>query len=221
MDSRRSLLTASLLSGLLGPLGCSKGGGAARPSGLPLPSAGAATETILRIGDRLPEIEAVDLDGNAVTLGEDRLGGGHTLLVFWSTWCGFCMKELPHEVELARKYERRGLRVIGVNADDTPAIAKAAAEENGVPWLDLFEGPERPISKKLGIRQWPTLLLFDPDGKLLCATQHLRSVFIRTMPDGSPLPTSGLDWTLEEILSEKAEASGRSGNAADGSARTP
>ena len=167
---------------------------------LNMPTAGAPTDTRLRIGDRFPEIQTVDLDGNAVTVGKDLLGKRCTLIVFWSTWCGFCMIELPHEVELAKKYERAGLRVIGVNADDTTAIAKRAAKENGVPWLNVFEGPEKTISKELGVTQWPVLLLLDPDGKVLIATQELRSITAETMPDGSVQTVAGLDRALKQLL---------------------
>jgi thiol-disulfide isomerase/thioredoxin len=168
-----------------------------------LPSAGRATDTVLRIGDPFPEIETVDLDGNPVTLNAELADGGYTLIVFWSTWCGFCMLELPHEVELARQYEPHGLRVIGINADETPAVAQAAVAEHNVPWLNLYEGPDLKISNELGINEWPVLLLLGPDGKLLCATQHLRGISVQLQPDGSTTQVTGLDWTLEQLLDNK------------------
>jgi len=166
-----------------------------------MPAAGAATDTSLRIGDSLPEIQAVDLEGNAVALDQQLLGERYTLVVFWSTWCGFCMQELPHEVELAQQYEEAGLRVIGINADDTTAIAKAA-NDNELPWLNLFEGPEKTISNQLGIKQWPAILLLDQEGKIVSATQPLRSIAAETLPDGSVRSISGLDWTLKELLND-------------------
>src|SRR4051794_29179013 len=132
-----------------------------------MPAADAPTDTRLRIGDSFPEIHAVDLNGSAVTIGKESLGKRATLIVFWSTWCGFCMVELPHEVELAKKYEQAGLRVIGVNADNTTGIAQAAARDNKVPWLNVFEGPQKTISNELGVAQWPVLLLLGPDGKVI------------------------------------------------------
>lgn len=186
-------------------IGCSK---TAAPPPAPgpvfkLPSAGASTDTLLRIGDSFPEIQTVDLDGNAVTFDKQLLGDRYTLIVFWSTWCGFCMQELPHEIELAKQYERAGLRVIGVNADDTTTIAKAAVKENEVPWLNVFEGPDKTISNELGISQWPALLLLGPDGKVISASQQLRSIAAETLPDGSVRPVNGLDWTIKELLDNK------------------
>jgi thiol-disulfide isomerase/thioredoxin len=168
-----------------------------------MPAAGDSTDTLLRIGDPFPRLQAVDLDGNAVTLDKQVLGDRYTLIVFWSTWCGFCMQDLPHEVELANKYERFGLRVIGVNADETRAIASAAAKEYEIPWLNLFEGPDMTISNQLGIKQWPALLLLDSDGKVVITSPELRSISVETLPDGSDRQIDGLEWALRELLENK------------------
>src|SRR5262245_2760458 len=68
---------------------------AAEP-GFVMPTVGDATDTVLRIGDAFPKLQAIDLDGNAVTLDQQLWGDRFTLIIFWSTWCGFCMQELPH-----------------------------------------------------------------------------------------------------------------------------
>lgn len=171
--------------------------------GFGMPGPGDATNTRLRIGDTFPQLQAVDLDGNAVTLDEKVLGKRYTLLVFWSTWCGFCMLELPHEVELAKKYEQQGLRVIGVNADETSDIAKAAAKQYDLPWLNLYEGPDKTISNELEIKQWPTLILLDSAGKVVMATPELRAISVETSADGEDRQIDALEWALRELLENK------------------
>ncbi len=182
--------------------GCSRTAPPPPPAAPPftMPATGTATDTVLRIGDPFPEIETVDLEGRPVALDASLTDGGYTLIVFWSTWCGFCMLELPHEVELAEHYAPHGLRVIGINGDETPEIAKAAVEEYGVPWLNVCEGRDLPISRRLDVNQWPVLLLLGPDGRVLCATQQLRGLAVESLPDGSTRTVSGLDWTLEHVL---------------------
>jgi thiol-disulfide isomerase/thioredoxin len=195
-------MTFICLTLVLTCIGCSKPATPTRPPAPPfkLPAAGDATDSQLRIGDEFPAIETVDLDANPVTFDHKLLGKRYTLLIFWSTWCAPCMGELPHEVELANRYEAAGLRVIGINADSSAKTAKAAAKENNVPWLNLFEGGDRTISNKLGIRQWPTLFLLDSDGKIVMSTPQLRTVTAEELPDGSVQPVSCLDWALRELL---------------------
>lgn len=193
-------LVVALLSALV-CVGCTKS--AVPPPAAPpfaLPKVGDSTDTNLRMGDALPELQTADLDGNPVTIDGKLHEGGYTLIVFWSTWCGFCMLELPHEVELANRYEQDGLHVIGINADETPAIAKAAAGDHNVPWLNVFEGPDRAISTRLGINQWPALLLLDPDGHVISATPHLRGSTVTVLPDGSAHVEQGLDRTLKYLF---------------------
>jgi thiol-disulfide isomerase/thioredoxin len=127
----RDSIHSACLALLVACVGCSKPVVPPIPPGpgFELPSVGEATDSSLRIGDSFPEIQSVDLEGNALTLDQALLGERYTLIVFWATDCGICMAELPHEMELARQYESAGLRVIGINAGDTsetfgPAVCR-------------------------------------------------------------------------------------------------
>jgi cytochrome c biogenesis protein CcmG/thiol:disulfide interchange protein DsbE len=56
------------------------------------------------------------------------LKGRPVVIDFWATWCGPCQVQAPILDRLARKYEGRGLVVLGVNIDDPPALAKEYAK---------------------------------------------------------------------------------------------
>ena len=43
------------------------------------------------------------------------------LLNFWATWCDPCKSEIPSFVELYGKYKDKGLVIVGVSIDDSPA----------------------------------------------------------------------------------------------------
>lgn len=191
---------------LFASTGCSKINSPSPAPGPPfiMPAVGDLTDSSsLLIGDIFPEIEAVDLEGNPIKIDEQSFVERYTLFVFWSTTCGFCMQEMPHEVELAKLYEPLGLRFIGVNSDESTELAKAAIQENGVPWLNLFEGPDQKISEKLGVKVWPTLLLVDSRGMIIAASPLLRAVGAQVHADGSTLPVNGLDWVLKSLFNKK------------------
>lgn len=47
------------------------------------------------------------------------------LINFWATWCGPCVGEMPHLVEIGRQFETRGFDMITISTDAPGAIDKA------------------------------------------------------------------------------------------------
>lgn len=66
--------------------------------------------------------------------------GKVVLLDFYATWCDPCRVETPHLVTLQRKYESKGLQIIGVNVggEDDRAEVPAFAKEFGIPYPLVF-----------------------------------------------------------------------------------
>ncbi|MBS0265534.1 MAG: TlpA family protein disulfide reductase [Planctomycetes bacterium] len=170
--------------------------------GFVLPAAGDPTGTSLQVGDPFPKLQAVDLDGQGVVLDRRQWGARCTLIIFWFTRCGFCRLEMPQEVALAKEYEQAGLRVIGVNCDESVESAQETVETFGIPWLNLYEGPDRSISEALQVQAWPTLLLLDEEGRVVAGSSTLRSISGETLEDGNFRQINGLEWVLRKRLGE-------------------
>lgn len=65
-----------------------------------------------------PNFSLPELNGHSLQLSDYR--GKVVLLDFWATWCTPCREEIPHLVELQKKYRDQGLQIIGVSMDDSP-----------------------------------------------------------------------------------------------------
>ncbi len=46
------------------------------------------------------------------------------LVNLWATWCGPCLGEMPHLVEIGRQFETRGFDMITISTDSTEAMEK-------------------------------------------------------------------------------------------------
>jgi thiol-disulfide isomerase/thioredoxin len=106
-----------------------------------------------------------DLDGKKFKLSDYR--GKVIVLVFWASWCGPCMAQVPHERELVERFRGRPFALIGVNGDgDKPAPVRAV-EQNRITWRSFWNGPDHrdsPILKAYNVRGWPTVYVIDPGG---------------------------------------------------------
>ena len=55
-----------------------------------------------------------DLQGNLVSLKDNKYRNKVVLVNVWGTWCCGCIREIPHLIELQVKYRDQGLEVIGI-----------------------------------------------------------------------------------------------------------
>lgn len=66
-----------------------------------------------------------ELDGKNFKLEDKK--GKVVLLNLWGIWCGPCIKEMPHLIELQEKYKDRDFEIIGLNVGDENGEKEAAA----------------------------------------------------------------------------------------------
>jgi RNA polymerase sigma factor (sigma-70 family) len=137
-------------------------------------------------GKPAPEIAGVDLDGKPLKLSDYR--GKVVVLVFWGSWCGPCMREVPHECELAERYKDKPFAVLGVNCGEEKAAAVAAVKSAGITWPNWNDGGpvEGAIAKRYHIGSYPTVFVIDKHGII----RHKQIL------------GSGLDQAVEELLRE-------------------
>ncbi len=99
---------------------------------------------------------------------------GRVLLVnFWATWCGPCKMEIPHLIELQKKYGPRGLQVVGLSIDrEGMAVVRPFAEKQGFnyPILMAPEGAQKAFG---GVEAIPASFLIDKNGKVVHSVEGL------------------------------------------------
>jgi thiol-disulfide isomerase/thioredoxin len=91
-----------------------------------------------------------DLDGKPQSVAQWR--GKVVVVNFWATWCAPCREEIPLLIELQKKYEARGLQLVGI-AVDQPDKVRAYAAEMGMNFPVLIGGLEAmDLARALGNR---------------------------------------------------------------------
>jgi cytochrome c biogenesis protein CcmG, thiol:disulfide interchange protein DsbE len=81
----------------------------------------AAALAVPQPGQPVPALSLPSPDGKTISLAT--LHGKPVYLNFFASWCGPCNEEAPSIGVLRRKYEPRGLQVIGIDELDAPGEA--------------------------------------------------------------------------------------------------
>jgi peroxiredoxin len=121
----------------------------------------AAERRGLAVGAEFEPFELPDLDGKSLSLKD--LHGKRTLLVNWSTTCGFCDRIAPDLAALSPNLAEDA-RVVLVSRGDIEANRRHA-EEHGLDYPILLQGSAQALSAfgKVGT---PAAYLLDPAGRV-------------------------------------------------------
>ena len=134
-------------------------------------------KTNLEIGETVA-FETTDLDGNPISSKDLFAAGKVTMINLWATWCHACREELPELAEIAKEYEGKGCRIVGIclDADEEgiPEEAKEILKEAGVEYLNLV--PPEGVENLLPTICYPTSFFFDSEGRLIA--EPIRGAYI-------------------------------------------
>lgn len=118
-----------------------------------------------QVGQPLPDLTFATLAGDSLSLGE--LDGRPVLLNLWATWCPPCRAEIPFLQTLHEEYGERGLRVVGVSADNAGALDQVEEflAEAGVTYENALDprGTAMDAFRLLGL---PATYLLDAEGRV-------------------------------------------------------
>jgi thiol-disulfide isomerase/thioredoxin len=106
--------------------------------------------------------------GNAQQSFDELKGERLTLIDFWASWCGPCLKSIPELNHIYETYKDQGVEIIGINCDGPRSISKVAPMVRSMKiqypvLIDLNSD----VKNELNLMAFPTLIIVDPDGKIL------------------------------------------------------
>ena len=120
-----------------------------------------SASAFVRKGDPAPPLKVVSMSGQKITLANYK---GHVLILdFFATWCAPCRSSIPHFIGLYRKYNRQGLEILGMSADeDGDKDVREFIGAKKVNYPVALAGEE--MLTEYGIRSIPTVFIINKKG---------------------------------------------------------
>lgn len=122
----------------------------------------------------LPKFTVSSLYNSNKAISSKELKGKYTLVVFWSTYCGPCLKEIPKLMEAKRKFPELNILMISFDTD-TLKVQQFASKRFTEPCLHGIEPQSflSNIAQTFEIISIPYLILVDPNLKIVATTGEL------------------------------------------------
>lgn len=118
---------------------------------------------VLAVGDKAPDFELVDIDGNTHRLSDYK--GEGVFLNFWGTWCPPCKREMPDMEEQYQAFKDKGVHVLSVNSGESNLKVKTFRDQYGLSFPIVID-KAKDIRELYNIQPLPTTFLIDKDGKI-------------------------------------------------------
>jgi peroxiredoxin len=148
--------------------------------------------TMLPLGTPAPDFNLPDTDGNIVS-ANDFKDSPALLVIFMCNHCPFVKHILKGMVELVKKYQEKGVAVVGINSNDVasfpedrPEMMAMIAKAAGFTFPYLYDETQE-VAKAYRAACTPDFFLFDKKRKLVYRGQ---------MDDSRPgnnIPVTGID----------------------------
>ena len=143
------------------------------------------------VGEVAPDFEVTTQDGSVFQLSEFR-GRKPVYVVFWNTWCPYCIKKTPRYQKLQEQFGGK-IEIIAINTtwSDSPAEIRSFVEHHQIQYSTAFDAGEL-ITDQYRVLKVPTEFIVDING-------------IIRYRDGVPayLAAHLPDWLLPYVPSKK------------------
>lgn len=131
-------------------------------------------------GKEAPDFTLTDIEGKVHRLGDYR--GKDVMIVFWATWCGPCLYEIPHLVALRNRVSTDELAMLAISYQssmppENPEAIKKFLQENPKINYTVFSADASTMPEPFDrIASIPCSFFIDSAGKIKLATAGVLSL---------------------------------------------
>lgn len=126
-------------------------------------------------GKKSPEFDYENFEGGTTSL--ESLRGKYVYIDVWATWCGPCLREIPHLIQLEKDYKDKNVQIVGISIDEEKAYDKwkTMLTEEESAGIQLYSGGDAwrvDFAQGYNVQSIPRFILIDPEGNIFDADTY-------------------------------------------------
>jgi thiol-disulfide isomerase/thioredoxin len=128
-----------------------------------------AEQPYMAVGSYLSDEATPNVAGDTIRWMDIVSQHDYTLIDFWASWCGPCMRSMPGLKELYAEHSGEHFEVIGISLDKSRDNWLGAIERLELNWVQLTNLMfwDEPMVKRFEIPYIPSTMLVDREGKII------------------------------------------------------
>lgn len=128
-----------------------------------------AEDTTKQKSSTLPSVMVKTIEGKPVNIQDYAKMGKITIISFWATWCGPCIKELDNISDLYAEWqEKYGLQLVAVSIDDARNIPRVPTIVNSKGWeYTILTDENKDLARAMNVNNPPQTILLDEQGNIV------------------------------------------------------
>jgi len=136
-------------------------------------------EPRVRVGETAYDFFVTLEDGNRIKLS--KLDAEFKLVLFWSSWCKYCLESMPDIIEVYKNYRDNGLEVISISVDDDEEPWNTHVKGYNAGWVEMREPflIEASLYRMYDVHETPKMFLLSRDLTILSRPNNPRQLEVR------------------------------------------
>jgi cytochrome c biogenesis protein CcmG/thiol:disulfide interchange protein DsbE len=120
----------------------------------------------IETGMLAPEFALGALNVVSPTLSLAELQGKPAVLVFWTTWCPYCLRQTPLMVEAYPRAAEAGIQFVGIDVQEERNTVATYLAQHQIDYPILLD-EQGSIAAQYAVQGYPTTYFLDSDGRIV------------------------------------------------------
>lgn len=117
-------------------------------------------------GQLAPDFLLPTLSEGLGEFGLRNLWDSPTVLIFWTTWCPYCLRQTPVLVEAHKQWSQRGIQFVGINVKEERSSVEPYVAEHGIAYPILLDA-DGATASAYAVPGYPTTYFLDANNRIV------------------------------------------------------